>query len=80
MGGNYSLYAPDAFVYSRSYFSAFINNTSSHFKAAAFTVFLNALGRCIGPSVLVLQKILFSLLFTPLISCIQPLCNLYLLL
>lgn len=46
--------AASAFVYSRSYFSVFINNTSTHFKAAAFTVFLNAFGRCVSPSVIVL--------------------------
>lgn len=43
-GGELQPLCIDAFVYSRGSFSVFIN-TSAYFKTAAFTVFLNALGR-----------------------------------
>lgn len=58
-------------MYSRSYFSVFINSTSSHFEAAAFTVFLNVFGRCITPSVLVsiiIKSLLFFTIYTTNLS------------
>ena len=45
-------------------------------EAAAFTVFLNASGRCISPSVQASPKILFPLLLIHRSNlCIQPLCG-----
>ena len=45
----------------------------ANLKAAAFTVFLDASGRCIGPSVPALHNTLLSLLFVLITSQIQML-------